>query len=241
MSRNRRRSSDRVFLLIFVSVFGLVGLVFLGVAFFTTRAELAFRAGAISAPGTVVELESRSGSKGGTVYAPVFEFADRNDRVHRVTASVASSPPSFRRGEAVRVLYRPENPEEARLDSFMETWFLPLIFGAIGSVFTSIAGGCLIYSFHKRTRRSSLATSGTRVQARVDGVEHDESTRQGDRIPWRIVAQWQNPVDQKVYVFRSDEIWFDPTPYVHQTVDVLVDIDHPHQYVMDIAFLPEPG
>jgi hypothetical protein len=232
---------DKYFMWIFGSVFGLVGLVFLVVAIFTVRSELAFRAVAISAPGTVVDLEPTSGSRGGTTYKPVFEFTDRDDHLHRVTGSVASSPPSFKRGEAVRVLYQPENPDQAHLDSFMDTWFLPLIFGTLGTVFTSIAGGCLIYGLRRRTRRTSLIASGTRIQARVDGVEHDRNTSVNGRNPWRIVAQWQHPVDQKVYVFRSDSIWFDPTPYLHQSVDVLVDIDHPHRYVMDTDFLPKPG
>ena len=79
---------DKYFLRIFVSVFGLVGLVFLTVALFALRAEIKFRAGAISAPGTVVDLEPTSGSKGGTLYKPVFEFADCDDRMHRVTGGV---------------------------------------------------------------------------------------------------------------------------------------------------------
>jgi hypothetical protein len=232
---------DKYFIRIFSSVFGIIGLTFLAVAFFTVRSELAFRAGAISVPGTVVDLQPTSGSKGSTLYKPVFEFADRNDRVHRVTGSVASSPPSFKRGEAVTVLYRPENPDLARLDSFMEAWFLPLIFGGLGTVFTSIAGGCLIYGVRRRAMRKSVAASGTRIQARVDGVERDRSTRVNGRMPWRIVAQWQHPVDRKVYVFRSDAIWFDPAPYLGQSVDVLVDMDHPRRYVMVTDFLPKPG
>jgi hypothetical protein len=232
---------DKYFLSIFTSVFGLVGLVFLAVAFFSARSELAFRAGAISTPGTVVDLEPTSGSKGGTLYKPVFEFVDRDDHVHRVTGTVASRPPSFKRGEAVTVLYRPENPEEAHLDSFMEAWFLPLIFGGLGSTFTSIAGGVLFYAFRKRIQRASLAASGTRVQARVDGVERDRSMRPNGRTPWRIVAQWEHPVDRKVYIFRSDALWFDPEPYLGETVDVWVDIDHPRRYVMATDFLPKPG
>ncbi len=232
---------EKNFLRIFASIFGLVGLVFFGVAFFAARSEWVFRAGAISAPGRVVDLAPTSGSKGGTVYKPVFEFTDRDDRMHRVTGSVASSPPSFRRGEAVTVLYRPENPQEAHIDSFMEAWLLPLIFGGLGGVFTSIAGGCLIYGLCQRSKRASLEASGTRIQARVDAVERDRNTVVNGRHPWRIVAQWQHPVDQKIYVFRSDDIWFDPTPYMSQTVDVLVDIDHPHKYVVDTAFLPKLG
>jgi len=233
---------DKTFLLIFGGVFGLVGVTFLTVAVFTSYSEIEFRNGAITAPGTVIDLQPGQGSKGGTLYKPVFRFTDRDDKEHTVTGGVASSPPSYRRGEAVTVLYRPENPEGAQIDSFMESWFLPLIFGSLGSVFTAIAGGCGIHALLRRRRRSWLTTQGTRIQARVNGVEIDRNTSSRGRNPWRISAQWQNPVDRKVYTFMSDPIWFDPSPYIRQeTVELLINADNPHQYAMNIDFLPKAG
>jgi hypothetical protein len=141
---------DKTFIRIFGMVFGLVGTIFLAVAFFTVRSELNYRKGAIRVPGIVVDLVPTRGSKGGTLYKPVFEFADLDDRMHRVTGSLASSPPSFERNEAVTVLYQPEDPEKAQIDSFMEAWFLPLIFGSLGTVFTSIATGVVIAAVRNR-------------------------------------------------------------------------------------------
>jgi hypothetical protein len=145
---------DKTFLLIFVAIFGIVGVAFLTVATFTLRSEIEFRKHAIAAPGIVVDLEPTQGSKGGTMYKPVFKFTDRDDRVRRITGNIASSPPSYHRGEAVTVLYQPQNPEGAQIDSFMDAWFLPLIFGSLGTVFTGVAGGCGIYALRTRSRRS---------------------------------------------------------------------------------------
>ncbi len=233
---------DKTFLLIFGGVFGIVGVTFLIVAIFMVRSELNFREGAIAAPGIVVELAPTQGSKGGTTYKPVFKFTDRDDKAHTVTGSIASSPPSYHRGEAVTVLYHPGNPEGAQIDSFTEAWLLPLIFGSIGTAFTATASGIGIYSMRTRRRRSWLTTNGTRIQARVSGVERDINTSSRGRNPWRITAQWQNPVDQKVYLFSSDPIWFDPTPYAHpETVEVLINVNDPHQYAMNTDFLPKAG
>jgi len=230
------------FILLFVLLFGLVGLGLLTGAFFAVRSEINFRTGAISVPGTVVDLEPTQGRRGGTLYKPVFKFTDRNDRVHRITSSLASSPPSFRRGEVVTVRYRPENPNDAHLDSFMESWFLPLILGGPGTVFTGIAAGFVVYAVRRRRLRSWLAINGMRVKATVEQVSPDTSIRVNGRNPWRITAQWQHPVSQKVYVFRSDAIWFDPVPYLQrETVDVNVNADNPRQYEMDISFLPKAG
>ena len=139
-----------------VSVFGVVGLAFLAIAAFTIRSEIRYRSGAIRVSGTVMEMIPTSGSKGGILYKPVFQFADLNDRMHKVSGSVASSPPAFHTGQAVTVLYRPENPENAQLDSFMEAWFLPLVFGILGGVFTAIGSGFLVYAVrHRQPPRSS--------------------------------------------------------------------------------------
>ena len=43
----------------------------------------------------------------------------------------ARSP--FDIGEAVAVLYDPSHPRDARIDSFFQLWFAPLILGFLGS------------------------------------------------------------------------------------------------------------
>jgi hypothetical protein len=233
---------DKTFNRIFFSVFGLVGLGLLTGAFFALRSEMSFRSGALTAEGTVVDLVTTTGSRGGTLYKPVVEYVDRNDRKHRLTAGVASSPPSYRLGESVTVRYRPEDPRNAELDSFMNSWFLTVILGAIGTVFTSIAAGFVIYALRKRRIRAWLAANGMRLRLPAEGVYLDTSMKINGRSPYRISAQWQNPMNQKVYVFHSDAIWFDPAPYMQQRImDIRVNADNPHQYMMDISFLPKAG
>jgi hypothetical protein len=233
---------DKNLIRIFVLVFGLIGLGLLTASFFSIKSEITFRTGAVSAPGKVVDLVPTMDSKRRTLYKPVFEFTDRNDRVHRITGSVASDPPSYERGETVTVRYKPENPEKAQLAGFMDTWLTALVCGGLGIVFTSIAAGFVIYAVRRRSIRAWLAVNGLRVQAQVESVYYDDSTEVNGRSPFRIAAQWQNPTDRKVYVFHSDSIWFDPKPFMQQdTVDVRVNADNPHQYEMDISFLPKAG
>jgi len=233
---------DKRFLRLFVPVFGLIGLGLLTGAFFSVKSEIAFRTGAISVPGKVVDLITTHDSNWRTLYKPVFEFTDRNHQVHRITWSVASDPPSYVRGQTVTVRYKPENPESAHLTGFVDTWFGPLVLGGLGLIFTSIAAGFVVYALRRRKIRSWLAVNGMHVRAQVESVYRDESTEVNGRSPFRIAAQWQNPKDHKVYVFRSDSIWFDPKPFVRQKiVDVRINADNPHEYEMDISFLPEAG
>jgi hypothetical protein len=233
---------DKNLIRIFALVFGLIGLGLLTGAYFAAKSEITFRTGAVTALGKVVDLVPTVDSRRRTFYEPVFEFTDRNDRVHRITGSLASNPPSYERGEIVTVRYKPQNPESAHLAGFMNTWFTALVCGGLGIVFTSIAAGFLIYAIRRRSIRAWLAVNGLCVQAQVESVYCDESTEVNGRSPFRIAAQWQNPKDHKVYVFQSDSIWFDPTPFMQQkAVYVKVNADNPHQYEMDISFLPEAG
>ena len=223
------------------TVFGLVGLALLTVALFLVRSEIAFRSGAVRAAGKVVKLQPSRGRRG-LVYTPVFSFTDEDGHAHQGTGRVASSPPAYERGEAVTVLYAPGHPESARLESFMETWFLPLILGGIGVIFASIGAGFLIALVRRGRMRTRLAATGLVVQARVERPYVDTSIRLNGRSPYRIPAQWQNPRDQKVYSFASEPIWFDPAPFVRgDTISVRIDADDPHQYDMDLSFLPETG
>jgi hypothetical protein len=154
---------ERNFIGIFVLVLGLAGLGLLTGAYFAIRSELSFRASALSASGTVVDLIRTTDSRRTTVYRPVFEFTDRTDRVYRITGSVASDPPSYERGEKVTVCYRPDNPENAQLDSFVDSWLDALILGGLGVVFTSFCAGFVIYTIRRRRIRTWLAINGLRV------------------------------------------------------------------------------
>src|SRR5262245_49574656 len=113
---------------VFSLILGFIGLGLLVGAFFALRHTLGFRPVSTEAEGVVVDLEEYSGDDG-TMYKPVVEWKDPAGRARRLTGSVASRPPSFSRGEHVRVRYDPADPERARIDSFTENWLLALILG----------------------------------------------------------------------------------------------------------------
>lgn len=224
------------------SVFLIVGLGMFTGSFFLWNSHAQFAAHALSADGEVTDLAYSSSSKGGGTYRPVVQFTTTDGKLVHMTSSTGSSPPSYARGDHVRVLYDRANPERAQIDSFMENWFGPLILGGMGLVFSLVGGGIVGYQVKQRRIRAWLAQNGMRVQAKFDGVSVDTSLTVNGRNPWRLSCQWQHPLTQKIYVFRSDPIWFDPTPFVKRDqLDVLVNMDNPKQYQVDIAFLPAAG
>lgn len=225
---------------LFSVIFLVIGLGMLagGVAIWYSHAQ--FAAHASRADGVVTDLSYHSSSKGGTYY-PLVQFTAADGRVVHITGSTGSNPSSYSRGDHVTVLYDPHSPEHAELDTFTDKWLAPLILGGMGLVFSLIGGGMLFAPLLKRRSHHWLAQNGMRVQARYEGVESGNMQVNG-RDSYRLSCQWQHPVTQLVYTFLSDRLWYDPTPYVKRdTLDVLVNMDNPKQYQVDISFLPKAG
>lgn len=74
---------------------------------------------------------------------PVFSFKGEKGAEHKVTAGAGQSKSTYAIGEAVPVLYSPENPQEARINNFAQMWMGPVAIGVMGCMFLGI--GILIY------------------------------------------------------------------------------------------------
>lgn len=229
-------------------IFGLVGLMMGAAAIWVTVSTLQFRATALRTEGEVIGFATSRGSKGGTMYAPQVRFqvpapeggAGASVEIH---GRVSSSSRSYDVGDRVYVYYAPEHPEDARIDSFMEQWFFPLIFGFFGLVFGGIATGFIVAEWRQRRLYAWLATHGMTVQAKLIEVARNTSVKVNGRSPWVLRAQWQHPITQAVHVFDSEHLWYDPSEYVgeRREVPVRVDADDPTRYRVDIRWLPTSG
>ncbi len=226
------------------SGFGIVGigmLVGCGLFVISTREFLAV---ARSADGTVVRMEySRSGFRTSVgSYYPIVRFHLPTGKTIEFRGWVGSNPPAYRRGESVRVLYDPTAPESAKIDSFFSLWFAPILLGFLGSVFGAFGVGYWGWWIARVRREAWLARHGRRIVADIVDVAIERSVKRNRRSPWRITAQWAEPLSLKVHVFKSARIRFDPTPFMKgETVSVLIDPDDPRRYMVDLSFLPEPA
>lgn len=119
----------------FFLLFGLPMLIAAAYIFTSNQAEYANR---VKVEGEVISLE------GYDTYTPVVEY-EWEGAYYEIRGSVASNPPSFRVGELTEVLVDPNNPADGRIDSFFERWFLILILGGMGLVFSAIGIGAILH------------------------------------------------------------------------------------------------
>lgn len=90
-----------------------------------------FQRQAVRTAGTVVRLEE-SITDETTLYRTVAQFQDTTGKTHEVCATAGSNPAAHRVGQPVTVLYPPNAPGEARIDSGADGWFGVLVLLMLG-------------------------------------------------------------------------------------------------------------
>jgi hypothetical protein len=94
-----------------------------------------FLEGAGSAPGRVIDMVTKRGSRGMTFYHPVVRFQPI-DADSSIEFAAGASPwkSLYLPGDRVDVAYNVANPAEARIRSFWMMWFLPIVTALLGAV-----------------------------------------------------------------------------------------------------------
>lgn len=105
---------------------------------------------ATAADGRVTQMVERQGEQG-TLYSPVFSFRDTKGVEHLVHSSTASYPPEHQVGDVVRVLYLPERPQDAKIESFFSLWGLPFVTGFLAAFYLPL--GLLVWHWPKIVQR----------------------------------------------------------------------------------------
>lgn len=94
-----------------------------------------FTSVALRTSGTVIEMREQTDKESGSVsYAPTFRFQDASGAAHTVSSGFYSSPPEFHVGDVIVVLYRSNDPQDARIDSYWQVWGLPSLLGIGGCI-----------------------------------------------------------------------------------------------------------
>ncbi len=99
------------------------------------------RAASVPASGVVVDLQKRVFNPGSAgVYCPTVEFSTTSGEVVRFESSFGTMPASHRVGQAVKVLYDPQQPHTAEVESGLSQWLLPgcLLAFAAGAILFSL-------------------------------------------------------------------------------------------------------
>ncbi|MFJ2988718.1 DUF3592 domain-containing protein [Collimonas sp. NPDC087041] len=229
----------RIFKIVFLSI----GVLFLLIAAFSSVSTLKFKKTALHTDGIVARLNERiSQEKGKTsvLYYPVFAFINTNGTPQIVESSSGSHPAAYSVGDKVPMLYPADNPQDAQVDSVFGLWISTIVFALLGIGFFVPGLAMLIIPKMKENKSQKLRSTGLPVKAKITGVELNGSLQINGRSPWRIVCQWHNSSENRVHVFNSENLWFDPEDYLKsEEITVYIDRTNPKKYWVDTSFLPK--
>jgi hypothetical protein len=172
----------RGFFNLFAIVFLLVGAGLLIAVGFVTADSLEKTSSGIRVEGVVVEANDNQ--------KPIVEFRTREGQRLRVEGSISASPTPYRVGEPIGVFYDPANPSDALIDSFIERWFLTLLFGGFATAFAAIGIGFAIAAFRRHSRRTRLIKTGQRFDGHIVGFEQNRFTKINGKRPWQVLVTW---------------------------------------------------
>ena len=221
------------------AVFTTVGVVLLVGAGIVSQKTRSFLADAAKAEGTVIELKA-SRSKDSTTYRPVVRFIDPNGQTVEFTSSTGSNPPLYQAGQKVEVLYRPTEPRNAKINGFFSLWGVSAIMAGMGGVFFLIGFSSLVAGARKRRQNEFLRTQGLPIETEFLGVEQNAAVTLNGRHPYQVLTQWLNPATSELHVFKSDNLWVDPSSHLQgRKITVLIDQNPPQHYWVDLSFLPK--
>jgi hypothetical protein len=150
----------RIVVYCFIGAFAIGSLVLLAIAAGSTvqRATLIF-AGS-HADATVIAKKQVGSLKGGApAFAPMVQFTASDGRSYVVTSDLSGPESMYRFGQQLRVLYRPDHPEGARIDAFGPLWTLSLVTGVVGAAF-SIVPAIVVMTWVRRRRGAGSEAPG---------------------------------------------------------------------------------
>jgi len=228
---------------IFILCFG-VALLTIGVAL--TMHHLLFVHRATAATGVVLENIARTSEEEDadhnkrlvTYYYPKVQFRAANGQQITFVSDSGSDPPNPI-GASVKVLYDPADPYGASVEDGT-FWVLPAVLFLVGAIFTPWPVYFLIKQRHRGQDVVWLHSHGTHIQTDFTRVEVNPDVAVNDAHPYRVVSQWLDPKSNRIFLFKSDDIWFDPRKYAEgKTIDVIVDPNDFSHYEVVPAFLPQ--
>ncbi|MFJ3484404.1 DUF3592 domain-containing protein [Pseudomonas sp. NPDC090202] len=219
--------------------FSIVGLITLVSGVVAYQKSSRFVEEAFSVQGKVVDYQTSVG-EGVTHYKAVVEFVGDDGEKHRLLSTIASNPPAYDEGEMVEVLHPRGHPQDAKINGFLEVWGVATAMFGLGVPFFAVGVIMFLASGYQLRRNKNLKTSGALVSAQFQSVRCNYSLSFNGRNPFVIVCHWLNPETQKLHVFESENIWFNPERLIAgKAIDVYIRHGHPEKYYVDISFLPQ--
>lgn len=148
--------------------------------------------------------------------------------------------PSYYEGKKIKIYYDKLNPNKIETDGSRKIlWMIP----GMGVLFLLIGVIPLVMMSCRNKTKKKLFETGMGVNAKYKEVVVNTRLSVNGVNPYNIICDWVNPNDGKTYIFKSDNIWFDPINVIEQNrieyFKVYIDRNNIKKYVVDTSNIGE--
>ncbi len=202
----------------------------------------AFKARASVATGVVVRNDERLLRAARYIYHPIVKYTPEGGTEIEFKGHTGSNPPEHKPGDTVKVIYNPQNPSEAMIDSFLDLYRTPLIPAGLGVFLLALFVSLPLMGYYEKKYYAWMAENAKRVTGRVTGITLDTSIKVNGRSPWVIEVEFGDFKTGEMRMAKSYPLWIDPAPFLNgNEITVLIDPRKPKKHKLDLSFLPKTG
>lgn len=126
-------------------------------------------------------------------------------------------------GKEISILCDPENP--GKIHSAEGTDIAVIIFIVIGIIFTLVAIILTISIIKKKRRRKRAIASGRTLNAKVQKIVLHTGYTVNGKNPYIIYCTYKDDYYDRIYRFKSDNLWTDPSLILQSGDDIKVYVD----------------
>lgn len=146
---------------------------------------------------------------------------------------------NFYEGKEIQIYYDKDNPNQIGVKSLD---LLFLIFPGIGLIFLIMGVTGILIKTNKRKLEKRLKENGELIYANYNETVLNNSYQVNGKCPYNIICEWEDPLDSKRYIFKSENIWINPEKIIEEKnikqFPVYID-SNKKKYTIDIDILTE--
>lgn len=156
----------------------------------------------------------------------------------RYTSVMRGYSSTFYEGKKIDIYYMKNDPN---IIGNKKLELLILLLPFIGLIFLLIGGTNIFKIISNKKKKERLIKTGIKIEATYIETNTNFNLRVLGRNPSNIMCEYDDPVSNNTYKFKSERLWYDPSLYISdceiETFTVYVNKNDMKDYYVDIEEL----
>lgn len=207
-------------------IFLFIGTIFLIISFFLYKRVFNYQ-NVTTTKGVITDIVYKNDNN--LVYVNYFV----NGIEHESKLNGYSS--SFKVGKEIDIYYNNDNPDKIGVKSLD---YVFLLFPFFGLLFTIISAVGIAINLKKKDLQEWLINNGDIIYADYISTDINKSYTINGKHPYNILCRWIDPIDNKEYVFKSNNIWENVDNIIKykkiKQFKVYIDSNNKKKYYVDL-------